>query len=74
MLPNMGWVDALYITAITLSTVEYGEVAPMISSAKIFTILLIMVGLTAFAFGIKELIHFVITENILIKSKKKLIK
>lgn len=67
----MGWVDALYMTAITLSTVGYGEVAPMIPSAKIFTILLIMTSLTAFAYGIKELTHFVIIENIFDKIKRK---
>lgn len=67
----MGWVDALYMTAITLSTVGYGEVAPMSPSAKIFTILLIMISLTAFAYGIKELTHFVITENIFDKIKRK---
>lgn len=74
LLPDISVVDALYMTAITLSTVGFGEVAPMTSQAKIFTILFIMMSLTVFAFGIKELTQFVVTENIFEKIKQKKIK
>ena len=71
LLPDIGILDALYMTAITLSTVGYGEIAPMTPVAKIFTILFIMMSLTVFAFGIKELTRFVLTENIFEKIKQK---
>ena len=71
LLPDIGILDALYMTAITLSTVGYGEIAPMTPAAKIFTILFIMMSLTVFAFGIKELTRFVLTENIFEKIKQK---
>ena len=59
------------MTAITLSTVGFGEVTPLTPSAKIFTIFFIMMSLTVFAFGIKELTQFVLTENIFEKIKQK---
>ena len=42
LLPYMGWVDALYMTAITLSSLGYGEGDPMSPSAKISNIALMM--------------------------------
>lgn len=74
LLPDIGVVDALYMTAITLSTVGFGEVVPLTPEAKIFTIFFIMMSLTVFAFGIKELTQFVVTENIFEKIKKKKLK
>ncbi|MGB2165237.1 MAG: ion channel [Flavobacteriaceae bacterium] len=71
LLPDISLVDALYMTAITLSTVGFGEVTPLTPSAKIFTIFFIMMSLTVFAFGIKELTQFVLTENIFEKIKQK---
>lgn len=71
LLPEIGLLDALYMTAITLSTVGFGEIAPMTPEAKIFTILFILMSLTVFAYGIKELTQFVLTENIFEKIKQK---
>ena len=74
LLPEIGLLDALYMTAITLSTVGFGEIAPMTPEAKIFTILFILMSLTVFAYGIKELTQFVLTENIFEKIKQKKMK
>lgn len=74
LLPDIGILDALYVTAVTLSTLGYGEIAPMTPAAKTFTILFIMMSLTVFAFGIKELTRFVLTENIFEKIKQKKMK
>lgn len=74
LLPEIGVIDALYMTAITLSTVGFGEVTPLTPAAKIFTIFFIMMSLTVFALGIKELTQFVLTENIFEKIKQKKIK
>ena len=71
LLPEIGLLDALYMTAITLSTVGFGEIAPMTPEAKIFTILFILMSLPVFAYGIKELTQFVLTENIFEKIKQK---
>src|SRR6185369_12039676 len=45
VLQGYTWLDALYMTVITLSTVGYGEVRPLDSVGRIFTILLLAGGL-----------------------------
>ncbi len=42
---QVSWIDALYMTIITISTVGYGEVAEMTDAAKFFSIFIIFLGL-----------------------------
>jgi len=51
MLTDMSFMDALYMTAITLSTVGYREVAPLTPAAQLFTIGLIFTGLGVVLYG-----------------------
>ena len=37
-LEGYGWVDALYMTVITLGTIGYGEVRPLDTAGRFFTI------------------------------------
>lgn len=39
------WLDSLYFSVITLTTVGYGDFAPHTDAGKIFTIIYILVGL-----------------------------
>lgn len=39
------WVDSIYFTVITLTTVGYGDIAPETTRAKVFTIVLILIGI-----------------------------
>lgn len=43
------WLDALYFSVITLSTVGYGDMSPTTSASKIFTMVYILMGLSIFA-------------------------
>lgn len=45
---DMSFVDAAYFTIVTMSTVGYGDIVPISEMAKIFVILLIVVGLSVF--------------------------
>lgn len=56
ILLNTSFIDALYMTVITISTVGYGEVAEMTDTAKVFSILLIFSGLAVFGYGITSFI------------------
>ena len=48
---GMSFLDALYMTVITLSTVGYGEVQPLATAGRIFTMLLIFSGLGIVFYG-----------------------
>ncbi|MEE9574425.1 MAG: potassium channel family protein, partial [Candidatus Neomarinimicrobiota bacterium] len=50
-----GFVDSLYMTIITLSTVGFGEVHTLTNFGKIWAILLIIFGVTGFAVFISQL-------------------
>ncbi len=44
LVEGMGWIDALYMTVITVATVGFGETEPLSQGGRLFTIALIMVG------------------------------
>jgi voltage-gated potassium channel len=43
-----GWLDAIYFSVITLSTVGYGDLYPATAAGKIFTIIYILSGIGIF--------------------------
>lgn len=44
---NLRWVDALYFTVITLTTIGYGDFAPETDAGKLFTVAYSLIGLAA---------------------------
>lgn len=63
LIAGYGWIDALYMTIITVTTVGFREVGPSDTQTKLFTIVLIILSVFIFAYAIS-----VITEYILSKS------
>ena len=55
-----GWsfLDALYMTVITLGTVGYGETNPLTTNGRIFTMVFIFAGIGAFTYAISTLVTF----------------
>ena len=43
-----GWLDAVYFSVITISTVGYGDFSPQTAPGKMFTIGFVIVGLGVF--------------------------
>jgi len=58
VLEGYGWVDALYMTVITLGTVGYGEVRPLDTSGRFFTIGVIVAGFAGFVYAASVLTIF----------------
>jgi voltage-gated potassium channel len=57
-------LDALYMTVVTLSTVGYEEIHPLRPSGRIFTILLLLVGVLTFFYAVTELVRSVISGEV----------
>jgi voltage-gated potassium channel len=68
------WIDALYMTIITVTTVGFKEVQPMDTEAKIFTILLIISSVFIFAFAISMITEYLLSRNSLQLLKQKKVK
>lgn len=57
LLTDMGFVDALYQTVTTLSTVGFREVEPFDTKAKLFTVLLILFGVGTVLYTLTQIME-----------------
>ncbi len=48
------WIDAAYMTTITLSTVGFGETNPLTESSRLFTMILIFMGLLTIGYMVNR--------------------
>jgi voltage-gated potassium channel len=60
-LSNYSFVDALYMTVITVTTVGFGEVKPFTPEEKIFTIFLILTSITVFGYAVSAFSEFLVS-------------
>jgi len=65
-LDHYSFMDALFMTVITLSSVGYGEVQPLDVAGEVFTILLIFVGLGTAAWLFTTIIEALVSEQTLL--------
>ena len=42
---GLGWVDAFYLSAVTLTTLGYGDLHPVTDAGKIFTVVYLFSGM-----------------------------
>jgi len=63
LIADFSWVDALYMTVITISTVGYGEVAPLTQEARIFAIFLILASLFFITYAISVISEYIVKNN-----------
>ena len=65
VMEGYGWIDALYMTVITLGTVGYGETRPLDTTGRLFTIGVIIIGFTTFVYGVSVLTNLFVTGDVL---------
>lgn len=73
-LSEYSWLDAFYMTVITVTTVGFSEVKPLDTVAKIFTVFLIIASVFIFAFAISVITEYILGRNSLQLLKKKKVK
>lgn len=74
MLSDFTWVEAIYMTIITVTTVGFSEVRPLDANAKIFTVFLIVTSVFIFGFAISVVTEYILGRNSLELLKKKKVK
>lgn len=57
------WIDALYMTVITITTVGFGEVQPLDEKAKVFTVFLILTSVIILGYALKTITDYIISRN-----------
>ena len=68
---NYSWVDAFYMTVITITTVGFKEVHPLDDNAKIFTIFLILASVVILGYAITVITEYILSKNDLDELKQK---
>jgi len=57
------WIDALYMTVITMTTVGFGEVIPLDDQSKIFTIFLILASIIIVGYALSIITEYILSKN-----------
>ncbi len=60
---DYSWVDAFYMTVITITTVGFGEVHPPSASEKIFTSIFIVSSIFIVGYAIKVISEYILSKN-----------
>src|SRR6516162_10276000 len=53
--PNSTWIDALFMTVTTMTTVGYGEIVPLGQGGRLFVIFFLIAGFAIVSYGAIEI-------------------
>ncbi len=68
---NLSWIDSIYMTVITITTVGFGEVQPLDDESKIFTVFLILTSVVIVGYAIKVITEYILSKNDVEELKQK---
>ncbi len=60
---DLNWVDSVYFSVITLTTVGYGDFSPVTTAGKVFTMFYVLVGIGIFVALVTEVGGHLIEER-----------
>ena len=61
---NLKWLDSIYFSVITLTTVGYGDITPHTDPGKIFTIFYVLIGVGIIAASLNLLVRHAAEQRI----------
>ncbi|MEO8612304.1 MAG: NAD-binding protein [Chloroflexota bacterium] len=61
VIEKMSLLDAAWMTIETLTTIGYGDIVPQTPQGRVFTLFLIVIGLSVFAFGLQASATFLLS-------------
>ncbi|MGH3522925.1 MAG: ion channel [Mycobacterium sp.] len=64
VLEGYGWIDAVYMTVITLGTVGYSEIHPLDTTGRVLTIGVIIVGFATFVYAVSVLTNLFVSGDV----------
>ena len=64
IIEDFTFIEALYMTIITISTVGFGEVGDLSTAGRLFTIFLILTNLGVFTYGISVISSLLLDGNL----------
>ena len=72
LLEDWSWIESLYQAVITISTVGFGEVRPLSAGTRVFTIVLIFLGVGGFTYTFGVFADYLITGELqgIIRSRR----
>jgi len=71
IISDFSWLDAVYMTVITVTTVGFGEVQPLDQESKLFTIILILTSVIIVGYALKIITEYIISKNDVNELKQK---
>ncbi len=74
LLSDFSWVESLYMTIITVTTVGFAEVRPLDTTAKLFTVFLIITSVFIFGYAITVITEYLLERNALQSLRKRKVK
>lgn len=71
IISGYSFVDALYMTAITISTVGFGEIEPLNDQEKLFTVFLIATSIVSFGYVVSAFTEYIVSGQLFQQLKLK---
>ncbi len=68
---KLGWIDSMYFSVVSLTTVGYGDIVPTTSTGKLFVIFYLIVGVGIIAAFVSNLLKSVVARRVIKKNNRK---
>ena len=74
LLSGFSWIESLYMTIITVTTVGFAEVRPLDTTSKLFTVFLIVTSVFVFGYALSVITEYLLERNAIQSLRKRKVK